>query len=203
MRQNEREERILAPKLLTPSYTARAVLLWNLIYALLNGVIGIHFHSYWFISIAAWYLILGLLRILLVCGNHSRGKQKAAGVGICFLAVVLSGIVCMGIAEQHNPVRNLIVMITLATYTFTFFTAAVINAVKAHRQREILPVIRRDVSMVSSLGSLLALERGMLGTFGEPSSRFALIMEAATGAVVFLLILMIGISLMARGLNKA
>ncbi len=106
--------------------------------------------------------------------------MKTAGRGICLLAVTLSGIVCMGIVEQRNPVRELVVMVALAACTFTFLISAVILTAKAHRSSEDALVIRRDVSLVSSLGSMLSLERGMLGSVGNASGHFALVMQAVS-----------------------
>ena len=179
------------------SLASKATLLWNLIYALFNGIMGAYYRSFWFISMAAWNLIIGALRAFLLFTSKSvRDQKKTAGKGICMLAIVLSGIVCMGIAEQQNPVKETVVMIALATYTFTTLIYAAISALKAHRRKEDRAVIERDLSLVISIGSLLSLERGMLGTFGDASDNFTFLMEAVSGAAAFLMIIAIGISLM-------
>ena len=179
--------------------TGRIVLTGNLIYALFNVYIGIRYQNYWFISMAVWYLIIGMLRLMAAMGNRDvQRKRKTAGAAICFLAVVLSGIICMGIVERRNPIRNEIIMIALALYTFVSMSLAIINVVKARKRKDAFLEIQRDISLVSAIGSMLSLERSMLGTFGDASDKLTFIMETATGAVAFVLISLIGLSLIKR-----
>lgn len=176
-----------------------AVLLWNLLYALFNGIIGLKYHNYWFISMGAWYMILYLLRLLVLTdGKAVKNRRRAAGFGICQLAVVLAGIICMGIVERRNPVRNEIIMIAMALYTFVTMTFAIINTIKAGKKKDELLEIEKNVSLVSAIGSMLSLERGMLGTFGDASDKLTLILEATSGAAAFIVVMLIGISLIRR-----
>ena len=94
--------------------------------------------SYWFLSIGAWFLIIGILKIYVRRGRNDvpGRKLKTVGLGIIILAVVLSGIICVGIAEGHNPVRHMIIMIAIAAYAFTALTAAVIRSIRAHKKRD-------------------------------------------------------------------
>jgi hypothetical protein len=172
------------------------ILLWNLLYAVFNGIIGLKYKSYWFLWMAAWYMIIHLLRLLVISDSKIiSNRRKAAGSGICQLAVVLAGIICIGIIERRNPIRSEIIMIVLALYTFVTLAFAIINVIKARKKEDDLLEIEKDVSLVSAIGSMLSLERGMLGTFGDASDKLTLILEASTGAVAVILILLIGISL--------
>ena len=170
---------------------------WSIIYAVFNLFMSITHKSYWFLSIGAWFLIIGILKVYVRKGRNDipGRKLKTAGLGIIFLAVVLSGTICVGIAEGHNPVRHMIIMIAIAAYAFTALTAAVIRSIKAHKRRDDILLIERNISLMSAVGGLLSLERGMLGTFGDPTDRFTLIMEITTGAGAFLFIALIGLSL--------
>ena len=114
------------------------------------------------------------------------------------MAVILAGIVAVGIRERQNPARGLITMIALAAFTFTLLTVAVVRVIKARRSRSEELFVRRDIALVSAVGSLLSLERGMLGSFGDPYGSFTLQMEAGTGAGAFLLIVFIGIFTLKR-----
>lgn len=173
----------------------------NLLYAVFNAFLGFRYHSYWFLSMSAWYLIVGLLKLFIFRRRKNEENAdvlKNTGAGILFLAVVLSGIVCMGIAEQHNPVRELVVMIALAAYTFGYFGLAIYSARKAHKGNKDPEIARRSLALVCAIASMLSLERGMLGTFGDAGDHFTFVMEAASGLVAFLLLLLIGISLLRR-----
>ena len=49
--------------------------------------------------------------------------------------------------------------------------------------------------MASAIAAILSLERSMLGTFGDASDRFSMTMTIISGAVAFLLVIAIGISM--------
>ena len=59
-------------------------------------------------------------------------------------------------------------------------------------------IIIRNLSFAAVIGSMLSLERVMLGTFGDAQSLFTLQMEAATGAGAFVLLLMLAAGLFIR-----
>ena len=144
-------------------------------------------------------MILYLLRLLVLTdGKAVKNRRRAAGCGICQLAVVLAGIICIGIVERRNPVRNEIIMIAMALYTFVTMAFAIINTIKAGKKKDELLEIEKNVSLVSAIGSMLSLERGMLGTFGDASDKLTLILEATSGAAAFIVVMLIGISLIRR-----
>ena len=51
-------ERISEDPFFLSSLSERATLLWYGSYALFNGILGVYHKNYWFISMAAWYLII-------------------------------------------------------------------------------------------------------------------------------------------------
>ena len=115
---------------------------------------------------AAWYLIVGLLKLyILKHRNKTKKRQllKIAGIAVIGLSVVLSGIVCMGIVEKRNPDRGLIVMIALAAYSFTMMTVSIIQAIRAGKTNDEASIVMKDISLVGAIASMLSLERGMLG----------------------------------------
>ncbi len=119
-----------------------------------------------------------------------------ANMSMVLLAIALSGIVCMGIVEKHNPRFHTIVMITIATYTFYIVIQAVISVVKAYRKKDAAVIMLRDISMAGAVGAVLSLQRSMLGTFGDPGNQFSMIMTVSSGAAAFLLVIAIGVSMM-------
>lgn len=174
---------------------------WNAVYAIFNGIMGIIYHSFWFVSMFAYYAVLSAMRFAVVSSKGKKRKMsearmmKALGVCMILLAIVVSGIVCMGIAEKHNPKYNIVVMITIAAYTFYIVIQAMISFVKAHRKKDPSMIMLRNISMASAIATILSLERSMLGTFGDASDRFSMTMTIISGAVAFLLVIAIGISM--------
>ncbi|MBQ9152558.1 MAG: hypothetical protein IJ130_01945 [Solobacterium sp.] len=171
-------------------------LTWNFAYALLHGLLSIRLYSWWHVSMCAWYVMIGLLRLYAVRNrNVSRSIMKRCGSGIIVLAAVLSGINGMGIVEGINPVRSLIISVAMAALTFIMAFSALRNIIKARRSHDAYQIILRNISLVSVTGSILSLQRSMPGTFGNAADRFTLMMEACTGMAAFLIILALGITL--------
>jgi len=54
----------------------------------------------------------------------------------------------------------------------------------------------RDISLAGATGAMLSLERMMLGTFGNASDTFSLVMEATSGAAAFVFITLMGMMLL-------
>ena len=203
-------KRVLDDPLFRVLITSSGSMGWNLIYALFNGVLAIAYRSFWFLSMFVYYLILGGMRLLVVSPKKDRSAERwsdnaimrTLGIEMIILAVVVSGIVCMAIAEKHNPSYNTVVMITIATYTFYAVTMSIINIVKAHKKKDATMIMLRDISLAGTIVAVLSLERSMLGTFGNAEDDFSTTMEIISGAVAFVLIIVIGISMIMQAKNN-
>ena len=195
--------RLLKDPIFRSLITSTLGLGWNLFYALFNVILGIHFRSYWFLSLFAYYLLLGIMRGYVVLWRH-RSRDLAGpmfrngGIGLIILSVFLSFVICMGIAEKHNPWYPKTVIYAIAALTFYMTVMAIISAVKAHGRDNATYILLRDIALVSVIGSVLSLERSMLGMFGVPEDSFTDMMEEVTGAVGVALILMIAVLLLRR-----
>lgn len=194
--------RILRDPVFRMLITANMSMGWNAVYAIFNGVMGIIYHSFWFASMFAYYLVLSVMRFIVVSSKSKKRRKsesrmmKVIGTGMIFLAIVVSGIVCMGIAEKHNPKYHIIVMITIAAYTFYIVIQAIISFVKAQKRKNPLMIMLRNISMACAIVALLSLERSMLGTFGDAGDRFSMTMTIISGAVAVLLVIVIGVSML-------
>ncbi|MBR0132869.1 MAG: hypothetical protein IJM14_07305 [Lachnospiraceae bacterium] len=179
--------------------TANMKMGWNALYSIFNGIMGLVYRSFWFVSMFAYYAVLSVMWFIVVSSKEKNKikslskMMKMIGIGMVFLAIVVSGIVCMGIAEKRNPHYNIVIMITIAAYTFFIVIQAIINTVKAHKKKDLTVIMLRNISLASAIGSMHSLERSMLGTFGDADDRFSMIMMAISGAVAFLLVAAIGV----------
>lgn len=155
----------------------------------------------------AYFLILGVLRLYVIRSRRStsnvfaRKTVRICGIGMIVLAVTLSGIICMGIAENHHPSYPAPIMITIATYTFYLAILSVVSAIKTRKKNDNTERMLRDISLAGATGAMLSLERMMLGTFGNASDTFSFVMEAASGAVAFLFIALMGALLLIKRLK--
>ena len=203
-------KRVLDDSLFRVLITSSGSMGWNLIYALFNGVLAIAYRLFWFLSMFVYYLILGGMRLLVVSPKKDRTAERwsdnaimrALGIEMIILAVVVSGIVCMAIAEKHNPTYSIVVMITIATYIFYTVTMSIFNIVKAHKKKDATMIMLRDISLAGTIVAVLSLERSMLGTFGNAEDDFSRTMEIISGAVAFVLIIGIAISMIVQSSLK-
>ena len=181
-----------------------AVLGINLAYAIYNGIIGFVYTSFWFISLFIYYSILSVMRFYAVTFEFRDGGKRTeysvmrfCGALLCFLAIVLSGMVCLSITSERDASRHQIIMIAIAAYTFWKAITAVINIIKASKKIAPLLITLRNISCADAAVSILTLQHSMLSTFGDGFNRTAAIMDAATGAGAFAVILIMGICMLA------
>ena len=196
-------KRILRDRRFRTIFTTSASASWDIVYALFNAALGAFYQSFWFASMSAYYVILGSMGIYALRASRVQGRadmskvSKRCGYGTILLAIVVSGVTCMCIAETRNSSYHMIVMIALAAYAFYAATMSIIGAVRARKESQTQRILRK-LSLASTIGSMLLLEFSMLGTFGDPTSTASFAMEVATGAGACILLLLLARSFIAK-----
>lgn len=181
----------------------------NLAYAVFNGVLGVLHDSYWYVTLFAYYAVLSAMRYYTVTyefrkksGRTVQSVMRFCGGWLCFLSVVVSGIVVLTIHSQRDSSRSVVVMIAIAAYTFWKATMAVINIVKARKQKNLLLITLRNINCADAAMSMLSLEHAMISTFEGSYDSFSMAMDAATGAGAFAIVFALGISMVIQGSRK-
>lgn len=187
-------------------------LIWNIAFAIFQLVLGFYHKSFWFYSMFAYYLMLGVMRFFLV--NHTR-KYKANEEAttelkksiICgwlliamnlTLAVIVVFLVYLNKTFYHYEITT----ITIATYTFLTFTFAIINLVKYRKYKSPVYSSAKTVSLIAGAVSILTLESTMLTTFGTTENPlFNQIMLSFTGVAVIGFAITMAIIMIVKG-NK-
>ncbi len=183
--------------------TAWASTAWNFAYGLILLITGVSQGSYWYIALAAFFLALCAGRFIAVSGKGSdRAAMCALSVLMLFLAVTVSGISYMTIEHGINPVRDKILAIAQAAFAFGLLISAIYNLIVSYRKRHKRTMMLRNISLASAMGSILSLERTMLGTFGASGAAFNVRMEAGTGMLVFVILIIMAIHLMKEAFRK-
>ena len=184
--------------------TATVSFVFNLCYALYNGVIGVFSGSVWFITMCAYYIILSTMRFSAVISERrsNRGKSSVSeifimrfsGVLLMILSSILSASVYVSFKAEITPVYHEIVMITIATYTFYKTVMAVINAVRVRKTRSPLLITIRNISCADAGASMLSLQRSMFASFRteELEVMTVHVMNALLGAFVCVFVLVLG-----------
>lgn len=153
--------------------------LWNAVYAAFQLWLGIRNASFWFYSLAVYYLFLAVMRFFL--GRHA-GKYRAGehmraewvryrACGWCFLLMNLALGVMIFFMLYFNRTfeHGEIVTISMAAYTFFTFAKAIINLVRYRKYDSPVYSASKIVGLAAACVSMLTLTSTMLNTFSDAS----------------------------------
>nr|WP_294493461.1 hypothetical protein [uncultured Mediterraneibacter sp.] len=193
-------------------YTFRTVLttlpafLINVAYTVYNGVIGIINQSAWFITMAVYYSLLGIMRYRAVNTGRKtahmedrrliRKKElsvmKTDGVLLLLLNIALIGVIILTIVKDTAKRYPEIMVISIAAYTFYKIITSVINMIKVRKSQSPILITIRNIGVADALVSVLTLQMTMLASFQERSTLDINRMNAITGLAVCILISLLG-----------
>ena len=151
-------------------------LIWNTVYAVFQLWLGFYHSSFWFCSLAVYYISLALMRLSLV--RYMRGNMPGENIraellryrtcGIVFLITNLALTLMIFFMVYWNRTFNHheITTIAMAAYTFTSFTMAIINIIKYRKYQSPVYSASKAISLAAACVSMLTLESTMLTTFG-------------------------------------
>ncbi len=166
-------------------------LIFNLLFACYNAALAFTNGGVWFAACAVYYLLTSCMRLLAVL---KKDIIKAVGVLFCITALTLSVIIYISTRHPVAIRHGEIVMITVATYTFTKITFAAIRAIKEKGK----PSVTSYISYAETAVSLLTMQRSMLVSFGNMSRASINIFNIMTGVAVCLFITVLGIIMIRR-----
>ena len=152
-------------------------LFWNTAYALLQLGMGFWHRSFWFCSLAGYYISLAVMRFFLArhTSRHKAGekmldelkKYRACGIVFLVMNLALSLMIFFMVYWNRTFSHHEITTIALAAYTFTAFTFAIINIIKYRKYNSPVFSASKAISLASACVSMLTLESTMLTTFGD------------------------------------
>ena len=189
-------------------------LIWNTAYALLQLGMGFWHHTFWFYSMAGYYITLAVMRFFLVrhTSRHKPGekmkeeliKYRTCGWIFLLMNLTLSVMVFFMVYWNRTFHHHEITTITMATYTFTAFTMAVINMVKYRKYNSPVYSASKAISLAAASVSMLTLESTMLTTFddGNTDALTRKILLGATGGVVSVFIIIMAIYMIVQSTKK-
>ena len=180
----------------------------NITYGIGNAIVGFMTFSWWFITLSAYYVILSIMRFALIMSEkHSKAQntenevfaKRFSGVMLICLSIVLSGTVILTIRQDIGTKFHEIIMITIATYTFTKLVFAIINLCKSKKLN--FPIIKalRNISLADAAVSIFSLQRSMLTSFEGMEIADIRLFNALTGTGVCIIVLILGINLLRKG----
>lgn len=182
----------------------------NLLYVATNLFTGIWYRSVWSITLAAYYIILAMMRFLLLrfvgrvgIGNdrvRELKRSRLCGMILMTVNLALSGVVILVIVQNKGFEYNGILIYVMAMYTFYVTVNSIINIFKYRKYNSPVMSTAKSISLAAALVSMLSLETAMLSQFGDEntSPHFNQIMVGATGAGICAIVVTMSVYIIVR-----
>ncbi len=189
-------------------------LMLNTAYAVLQLGLGFYHASFWYFSMAGYYISLAIMRFFLVqhTSRHRPGERmqeeliKYRNCGIVFLVMNLALSIMIFFMVYWNRTfrHHEITTIAMAAYTFTSFTLAIVNVVKYRKYNSPVFSASKAINLAAACVSMLTLESTMLTTFDDGTMTLGnrRFMLGASGAVVSVFIVAMAICMIVQGSRK-
>ncbi len=189
-------------------------LAWNALYGLFQLWLGFYHHTFWFYSLGAYYICLGVMRFFLARhttryapGERMRDeliKYRACGIVFLLMNLALALIVFFMVYWNRTFEHHMITAIALAAYAFTSMAVAIINFVKYRKYNSPVFSAAKAISLAAALVSMLTLESTMLTTFsdGTMTAVEQKWMLGATGGAISVLIIATAVYMIVVGTKK-
>ena len=189
-------------------------LAWNALYGLFQLWLGFYHHTFWFYSLGAYYICLGVMRFFLARhttryapGERMRDeltKYRTCGIVFLLMNLALALIVFFMVYWNRTFEHHMITAIAMAAYTFTAFTVAIVNVIKYKKYNSPVFSASKAISLAAALVSMLTLESTMLTTFSDETMTAVeqKWMLGATGGVICTLIVATAIYMIVTGTKK-
>lgn len=189
-----------ALKIAKNPYVSLAV---NFAYGAGNCAIGFITHSWWFITVGAYYTVLATTRFsVLEVKRKANGNsdtelfaKRITGILLLVLSFCLVGVNILSAIEERGTKFHEIVMIAIAAYTFTKITVAMIGLVKSKRLASPITATLRNISFADAVVSIYTLQRSMLVSFPGMAPAEIQLFNILTGTAVWIVVLFLGINL--------
>ncbi|MBQ8140683.1 MAG: hypothetical protein IJ038_03190 [Clostridia bacterium] len=187
-------------------------LLWNTAYAIFQLGLGFLHSTFWYYSMAGYYICLAVMRFFLLRYTrvYSPGekmetelkKYRLCGWSFLIMNLALTAIIFFMVYWNRTFEHHEITTITMAAYTFTAFTVAIVNIVKYSKYNSPVFSASKAINLAAACVSMLTLETTMLTTFGaDGDTNMNRWMLGVTGIVISAFIVCMAIYMIIKG-NK-
>ena len=167
----------------------------SLAYAVFDAVTGIRYASYFAVSMAVYYLLLGLLRARLAHACRRRPETggdayerrccRVTAWALLLISLPMSGAILLLIRTNPARVYPGYIIYAAAAYTFYAVTVAVIHAVRCRKSDNGILAAAGTLNLVAAAMSLLGLQNNLISAFSAESESFRSLMNTLTGVAVF------------------
>lgn len=174
----------------------------NFLYVAFRIFIGIRYASVWFITIAIYYLLLGVMRLSLILSYRNRNVKSELRcyrrmAWLLFLLNIPMGgmIVLMVLTDSGYSYPGYVIYLS-ALYTFYTIILAIVNLVKFRKLGSPILSAAKVLTFVAALMSLLGLQTAMISQFSTEGENFRRMMNAITGSGVWFAVILIVVTML-------
>ncbi len=189
-------------------------LVWNTVYAVFQLVLGYYHHTFWYYSLAGYYMSLAVMRFVLAghARRHGAGEElkkelvryRACGIVFLMMNLALSLIIFFMVYWNRTFHHNEITTIAMAAYTFGAMAIAIVNLIKYRRYNSPLYSASKAINLAAACVSMLTLESTMLTTFNDGSltPEAVRLFLALSGIAVSAVIITMAVMMIVRGTKQ-
>lgn len=169
-------------------------MLINFAYTLFRIAAGILHTSVWFVSMAVYYLVLGLLRADLAVGYRRRAARgivyeyrlyRRTALLLFLLNIPMGGMILQMILVNAGYSYPGYIIYVSALYSFYALITSAVNLAKYRRLGSPILSAAKALNFISALMSLLGLQSAMIAQFSQNDDGFRRLMNTCTGVGVF------------------
>lgn len=177
-----------------------ASLVLNISYSVFQLCLGLYHNSFWFYSMAVYYILLSLVRFYLV--NYTKQykpgdkvlleykKYNFCGWIMLLMNTAVTVIIFFIIHFDRTFYHHQITTIALAAYTFLTFSLSIYNFIKYRKYNSPVYSAAKTINLICACVSMMTLTTTMLTTFGSNDVlEFKKILLGIVGGLVSVFIL--------------
>lgn len=180
----------------------------NLVYGLFRGVMGVIYSSVWLLSTAAYYLVLGCIRLGLA--RAYRMKEARGGLDyecrcygrtawlLLLLDIPMGGMIILMIVTETGSAYPGYTIYASAAYTFYIMTMSVLDVIRFRKLGSPILSAAKVLNSVAAMMSILGLQNALISTFSPENKDYLRLMNTLTGTGIYLLVIAIAIYMVSR-----
>lgn len=174
----------------------------NFLYMLFRIAAGIRYTSVWFISMAVYYMMLGLLRAYLIrsyCRRESEGLEyeyrcyRNTAWLLFLLNIPMGGMIVLMVNANSGFFYPGYIIYISALYTFYTMIMSAVNLVKFRKIGSPILSASKVLNFVSAMMSILGLQTAMISRFSSDGEGYRKMMNAVTGGCVYGAVIVIAV----------
>ena len=171
---NKYTNRLITDKDLKNKINLFSGTIFNMIYGVFKFIIGLIYTSLWSGATGLYYLILGLMKLILskhIIKKTDEKKQliqyRNTGIFMFLLNSIMVVMIILMLKHNQSVEYPGFIIFAQAAYTFYILTFAIINAIKYRKDHSPLIMASKAINLVGAIMSMFILQIAMVNEFGN------------------------------------